>query len=34
MGIQNEFDLREEIQKIGDELNRIPKAIELHYLLQ
>jgi len=34
MGIQDEFDLREEIQKIGDELNRIPKAIALHYLLQ
>ena len=34
MGIQYEFDLREETQRIKDELNRIPKAATLHYLLQ
>jgi antitoxin HigA-1 len=34
MGIQDEFDLREEMQRIGDELNRIPKAVAMHYLLQ
>jgi len=34
MGIQDEFDLREEIQRIGTELNRIPKAVTMHYLLQ
>ena len=27
MGIQNEFDLREEAERIEDELNRIPKAV-------
>jgi antitoxin HigA-1 len=27
MGIQDEFDLREEEEKIVDELNRIPKAV-------
>ena len=27
MGIQDEFDLREETQKIGAELNRIPRAV-------
>lgn len=27
MGIQDEFDLREEEEKIEDELNRIPKAV-------
>jgi len=32
MGIQDEFDLREETQKIGAELNRIPEAINLHCL--
>ena len=32
MGIQDEFDLREETQKIGAELNRIPEAIKLHRL--
>ena len=34
MGIQDEFDLREEIQRIGTELNKIPKAATLNYLLQ
>ncbi|MHB8276547.1 MAG: HigA family addiction module antitoxin [Candidatus Humimicrobiaceae bacterium] len=34
MGIQDEFDLREEIQRIGTELNKIPKAVTMHYLLQ
>ena len=34
MGVQNEFDLREETQRIKDELSRIPKAATLHYLLQ
>ena len=34
MGIQDEFDLREEMQRIGTELNRIPKAATLNYLLQ
>ena len=32
MGIQDEFDLREETQKIGAELNRIPEAINLNCL--
>jgi antitoxin HigA-1 len=32
MGIQDEFDLRKETQKIGAELNRIPEAINLHCL--
>ena len=27
MGIQDEFDLREEAEKIEAELNRIPKAV-------
>ena len=27
MGIQDEFDLREEAERIEDELNRIPKAV-------
>ncbi|MCX6383429.1 MAG: HigA family addiction module antitoxin [Actinobacteria bacterium] len=30
MGIQDEFDLREEIQRIGTELNKIPKAATLN----
>src|SRR4030065_2941885 len=30
MGIQNEFDLREEAQKIKAELNRIPKVSNMH----
>ena len=34
MGIQDEFDLREEMQRIGTELNKIPKAATLNYLLQ
>ena len=34
MGIQDEFDLREEMQRIGDELNRIQKAVSMHYSLQ
>ena len=34
MGIQDEYDLREEMQRIGDELNRIPKAVFMHYSLQ
>ena len=29
MGIQDEFDLREEVQRIGDQLDRIPKAVAL-----
>ncbi|MHB8279064.1 MAG: HigA family addiction module antitoxin [Candidatus Humimicrobiaceae bacterium] len=32
MGIQDEFDLREEVQRIGGQLNRIPKAAALHCL--
>ena len=32
MGIQDEFDLREEIQKIKLELNRIPKFNNKHVL--
>jgi len=32
MGIQNEFDLREEVQKIRSELNRIPKVANMHCL--
>jgi addiction module HigA family antidote len=32
MGIQDEFDLREEVQRIGDQLDRIPKAVALHCL--
>ena len=32
MGIQDEFDLREEIQKIKLELNRIPKVANIHIL--
>ncbi|MBA7560102.1 MAG: HigA family addiction module antidote protein [Actinobacteria bacterium] len=32
MGIQDEFDLREEAQRIRAELNRIPKATSLHCL--
>jgi antitoxin HigA-1 len=27
MGIQNEYDLREEAERIEDDLNRIPKAV-------
>jgi len=30
MGIQNEFDLREESQRIKAELNKIPKVSNLH----
>lgn len=30
MGIQDEFDLREEVQKIRSELNRIPKVANIH----
>src|SRR4030066_88217 len=33
MGIQDEFDLRQEVQKIKAELNRIPKAVAMHYSL-
>ena len=32
MGIQNEFDLREEMQKIKSELNQIPKFTNTHVL--
>ncbi|OFW62713.1 MAG: addiction module antidote protein, HigA family [Actinobacteria bacterium RBG_19FT_COMBO_36_27] len=32
MGIQNEFDLREERQKIKSELNQIPKFTNMHVL--
>ncbi len=32
MGIQDEFDLREEVQKIKAELNRIPKFTNMHVL--
>jgi hypothetical protein len=32
MGIQDEYDLREEIKKIKVELKRIPKASSLHCL--
>ena len=32
MGIQDEFDLREEVQRIGNQLDRIPKAVAMHYL--
>ena len=32
MGIQDEFDLREEVQKIKVELNRIPKITDIHCL--
>jgi len=32
MGIQDEFDLREEVQKIRLELNRIPKVANMHCL--
>jgi len=32
MGIQDEFDLREEMQKIKLELNRIPKFTNMHVL--
>jgi len=32
MGIQDEFDLREEVQRIGDQLDRIPKAVTQHCL--
>jgi antitoxin HigA-1 len=32
MGIQDEFDLREEVQRIGDQLDRIPKAVARHCL--
>ena len=32
MGIQDEFDLREEVQKIEAELNRIPKVTNIHLL--
>ncbi|MCL4385164.1 MAG: HigA family addiction module antitoxin [Cyanobacteria bacterium] len=32
MGIQDEFDLREEVQKIKSELNRIPKVTNTHCL--
>jgi len=32
MGIQDEFDLREEVQRIGDQLDRIPKAVAQHCL--
>jgi hypothetical protein len=27
MGIQNEFDLREEVERIEAELDRIPRAV-------
>ena len=30
MGIQDEFDLREEMQKIKSELSRIPKVSNIH----
>jgi antitoxin HigA-1 len=32
MGIQDEFDLREEVQRIGDQLDRIPKSVAQHCL--
>jgi len=32
MGIQDEFDLREEMQRIGSQLNRIPKITDIHCL--
>jgi addiction module HigA family antidote len=32
LGIQDEFDLREEVQKIKVELKRIPKVANLHCL--
>jgi len=32
MGIQDEFDLRQEVQKIKAELNRIPKVTNMHVL--
>jgi len=32
MGIQDEFDLRQEVQKIKAELNRIPKVTNMHIL--
>ncbi|MCL5071557.1 MAG: HigA family addiction module antitoxin [Actinobacteria bacterium] len=32
MGIQDEFDLREEVQKIRAELNRISKVTDIHCL--
>lgn len=32
MGIQDEFDLREEVQKIRAELNRISKVTDMHCL--
>ncbi|MCL4376781.1 MAG: HigA family addiction module antitoxin [Actinobacteria bacterium] len=32
MGIQDEFDLREEAQRIRTELNRIPKITNIHCL--
>src|SRR5665647_331633 len=30
MGIQDEFDLREEVHRIRAELNRIPKITDIH----
>jgi len=32
MGVQDEFDLREEAQRIKGELNRIPKAAIINCL--
>ncbi|MCE5329964.1 HigA family addiction module antitoxin [bacterium] len=32
LGIQDEFDLREEVQRIGDLLDRIPKAVAINCL--
>jgi len=32
MGIQDEFDLREEVQKIRLELNKITKVADMHCL--
>jgi antitoxin HigA-1 len=32
MGIQDEFDLREEVQRIRLELNRIPKVANRHFI--
>ena len=32
MGIQDEFDLRKEVQRIKAELNRIPKVTNMHVL--
>jgi addiction module HigA family antidote len=32
LGIQDEFDLREEVQRIKDQLDRIPKAVAINCL--